>query len=461
VKAGGTLTQRVVWALTGTVSIFVSMLVVLAYLTFDQMEDDLVNDILTTETERLIQRVESGEETLSMRGASELGGTMRAWLQMPGATNPDMPAGMQALGDGLHLLEPGTETWHVVVAEMTGGRRVYVMYDATDNEDRVFDFGLIVLGLGVICIVAAYGVARKVAYLAVGPMLTLTDRLSTWAPGSPDLAVERNDEAGRLVEAFNRVQNQVDRSLAREREFAANLSHEVRTPLAAIRSDGELMLLAQSLTQDQQTRLTRIVKNVDGVAAALESARAMARDEPRVPEPVDLAECLDAAWQGLETNAEQAGLALGHHVPRGTVRLLDRYALLTVLRNLIRNAIEHAAPAILSVRAVGDGLEIRDNGKGIQPDDLPFVFERYYSVRRRDVQGAGVDAAEASQALERGLGLAIAKRVCDMQGWSLGVESWVDEPRHGTCFSLRFTGADTATGARESAAPANAAAQAI
>lgn len=445
-KTGSTLTQRVVWALTGTVSIFVSVLVVLAYLTFDQMEDELVNEILTNETDRLIQRVESGEETLPMRGAHELGGAMRAWVQMPGQLNTAIPKEVQGLNDGLHLLEPGTETWHVVVAEMTKGRRMYVLYDATDNEDRVFDFGLILLGLGVVCIVAAYGVARKVAYLAVGPLLTLTDRLATWAPGSPDLAVERNDEAGRLVEAFNRVQNQVDRSLAREREFAANLSHEVRTPLAAIRSDGELMLLAAAVPPDQQTRLKRIVKNVDSVTAALESARAMARDEPSTPEPVDLSECLAAAWQGLEANAEQGGLALDDHIPAGTVRLLDRYALLTVLRNLIRNAIEHAAPAVLSVRALDDGIEIRDNGKGIKAEDLPFVFERYYSVRRRDTQGRGGDEAEAAQALERGLGLAIAKRVCDMQGWSLSVESWVGVPHHGTCFTLRFAGTDAVPG---------------
>lgn len=437
-KPIGTLTQRVVWALTGTVAIFVSLLVVLAYLTFDQMEDDLVNDILTTETERLIQHIQSGDEVLPEHGPLELGSTMRAWMQKPGRENEDMPPALHKLSDGLHLLEPGVETWHVVVAN-SGLGKVFVLYDATDNEDRVFDFGLIVLGLGVICIVAAYGVARKVAQLAVGPILTLTDTLATWAPGAPDLAVERNDEAGRLVEAFNRVQNQVDRSLAREREFAANLSHEVRTPLAAIRSDGELMLLAAVVNDDQQTRLTRIVKNVDSVAAALESARAMARDELRAPEPVDLAECLAAAWQGLEANAEQSGLMLENRLSAGNVRSLDRYALLTVLRNLIRNAIEHAAPAVLTVYAIDDGMEIRDNGKGIRVADLPFVFDRYYSVRLRDMRN-GNGIAEAPAALERGLGLAIAKRVCDMQAWSLTVKSSTEGPDRGTCFALRFNG---------------------
>ncbi len=433
---GSTLTQRVTWALTGLVTIFVTALVVLAYLTFDQMEDDLVNDILTTEAERQIAHLRTGTVTMPEHGPLDLGSNMRAWLQRPGTVNPDIPEPIHNLGPGLHLIEPGMETWHVVIALSDEGK-FFVLYDATDNEDRVFDFGLIVLGLGVISIVASYAVARKVAQLAVGPMLNLTDQLAKWAPGSPDLAVERNDEAGRLVEAFNRVQNQVDRSLAREREFAANLSHEVRTPLAAIRSDSELMLLGQ-VNDDQRTRLTRVVKNVDSVTAALESARAMARDELRAPEPVDLRECMQAAWQGLEAHAEQAGLLLDNRVDPGNVRTLDRYALLTVLRNLIRNAIEHAAPARLSVSAVEDGLELRDDGKGIAPADLPFVFDRYYSARMRDMRNGGAESPEAAAALERGLGLAIAQRVCDMQSWSLTVASATEGPDRGTCFTLRF-----------------------
>jgi len=291
--------------------------------------------------------------------------------------------------------------------------------------------------VGAICVIGAYALSRRVAAVAVGPLLDLTDRLSTWAPGAPDLAVTRDDEAGRLIEAFNRVQNQVDRSIAREREFAGNLSHEVRTPLAAIRSDSELMLLTQELTPDQRQRLTRVVDNVDDVIVCLESARAMARDQMRPPEPVDLGECMLDAWRGYETQAGLAELRFDNRIEPDQIRILDRYALLTVLRNLVRNAVEHAAPATLTASLDADGaLLLSDDGKGIAADDLPFLFRRYYSGRMRDSGMAGRDETA------RGLGLAIAKRVCDMQGWTLTVDSSREGEQRGTRFTLRL---ETAT----------------
>ncbi|WMD20113.1 HAMP domain-containing sensor histidine kinase [Achromobacter seleniivolatilans] len=430
--AGGTLTQRVVWALTGTVALFVTALALLAYLTFDQMEDDLVNDILNTEMDRLVQHARASDEFMPRQGVRELGGSMRAWMSVDGQRPAGIPDEVLALDSGLHLIEPGAYTWHVMVAE-TGRGKVYLLYDATDNEERVHDFGLIVLGVGAICVVGAYSLSRRVAAVAVGPLLDLTDRLATWAPGSPDMAVTRDDEAGRLIEAFNRVQNQVDRSIAREREFAGNLSHEVRTPLAAIRSDSELMLLTQALTPDQRQRLTRIVDNVDDVIVCLESARAMARDQLRPPEPVDIAECMEDAWRGYEAQAGLAELRFDNQIAQGHVLTLDRYALLTVMRNLVRNAVEHAAPATLTASFSAQGvLELGDNGKGINADDLPFLFRRYYSGRMRDSTAGSRDETA------RGLGLAIAKRVCDMQGWSLTVESSREAEPRGTRFSLDF-----------------------
>jgi len=432
---GGTLTQRVVWALTGAVAVFVAALALLAYLTFDQMEDGLVDQILTTEASRVAQHVAADPQFLPSQGARELGGSMRAWLH-DGAVQDDMPAQLNSLSPGLHLLEPGAETWHVMVADTPRGR-LFVLYDATDHEARVRDFGLIVLGMGALCIMAAYALSRRVAGIAVGPLLDLTGRLSNWAPGSPDMAVTRDDEAGRLMEAFNRVQNQVDRSIAREREFAANLSHEARTPLAAIRSDSEVMLLNAALPPDVRQRLARIIANVDHIVASLESARSLAIDQPRPTELVDLSTCMDDAWRGLEVEAEAAGLLFYNHIPAGTAQTLDRYALLTVLRNLVRNAIEHAAPAKLVAALAADGsLELRDTGKGIQAEELPFVFQRYYSGRLKD---APAPAPDNGGGFPRGLGLAIAKRVCDMQGWHLQVESEREGARRGTCFLLRLS----------------------
>lgn len=429
----GTLTQRVVWALTGSVVIFVVAMALLVYYTFDEMEDDLVEQILTTETARVAQHVAADPHFLPDRGARELGGSMRAWLHN-GQVRDDMPAPLQGLSIGLHRLEPGNETWHVMVTQTPRGH-LYVLYDATDHEARVGEFGMIVLAMGTLCVIAAYALSRRIAAVTVAPLLDLTGRLSNWAPGAPDLAVTRNDEAGRLIEAFNRVQNQVDHSIARQREFTANLSHEVRTPLAAIRSDVEIMLLNPAVVSDTKQRLDRIVANVDHIVASMESARAIASDRPRPAENVALAACMDDAWGGLEAEAAAAGLSFQNRIPEDSIYLLDRYALLTVLRNLVRNAIEHAAPATLTASLNSDGLlELRDTGKGIPPDELPFVFQRYYSGRLHDTP----DTALPDGGLPRGLGLAIAKQVCDMQGWQLQVASTCESQGHGTRFLLRL-----------------------
>lgn len=431
------LTQRVVWALTGTVAVFVSALAVLSYLTFDQMEDDLVNDILNNETRRLQQRIAGNAGDVPRYQLADTGPAMRAWAGRPSAAQGDevdgFPEPLRGLGPGLHMLEPDQETWHVTVTDTPQGR-LYVLYDATDNEARVHAFGLFVLGVGAICILAAYAMSRRVAAVAVGPLLEVARRLSNWAPDEPGQpAAARNDEAGQLMEAFNRVQGQVERYIAREREFAANLSHEVRTPLAAIRTDSEMMSLAPGLEDGTLMRLSRIAQNVDVIADTLQSARAMASERPGDAQRVNLASCMEDAWRGMEDAAAAAGLSMHNDIPRSAYRELDRYALLIVLRNLVRNAIEHAAPATLRATLLEDGtLVLRDNGRGIPAAKLPFVFQRYYSGRLRDAGGAQADD------MPRGLGLAIAKRVCDMHGWTLDVTSAVEGPVRGTCFTVRF-----------------------
>ena len=87
----GTLTQRVVWALTGTVALFVTALALLAYLTFDQMEDDLVNDILNTEMDRLVQHARVSDEFLPRRGPRVLGAPCAPGCNRTASRRPAFP----------------------------------------------------------------------------------------------------------------------------------------------------------------------------------------------------------------------------------------------------------------------------------------------------------------------------------------------------------------------------------
>ncbi|WP_369798743.1 sensor histidine kinase [Achromobacter sp. DMS1] len=299
-------------------------------------------------------------------------------MAAPRRRNGDLPAPLRGMSPGLHMLAPDAETWHVMVADTARGR-LYVLYDATDHEARVREFGLIVLGMGALCTIAAYALSRRVSGIAVGPLLDLTNRLSEWAPGSPEIEITRDDEAGRLIEAFNRVQNQVDRSIAREREFAANLSHEARTQLAAIRSDSEIMQLNPAMPADAQPRLERIVANVDHIVSSLESVRAIASDESRPAEPVDLAACMDDAWRGLEGKATppdspSAPRPAGRGAHAGPLCAPDGAAQSGAQRHRTRRPGD-ADRAAHGRRA----LELRDTGQGIAAEELPFIFQRYYA----------------------------------------------------------------------------------
>jgi signal transduction histidine kinase len=170
----------------------------------------------------------------------------------------------------------------------------------------------------------------------------------------------------------------------------------------------------------------------------LEGARSMAQEQARPVERVVIAQCLADAWAGLASQADAARLELDDRVPATAALELDRYALLTVLRNLVSNAIEHAAPATLTVSYADRTLTFSDTGPGIDHTSLPFVFERFYSGRLRDIAGPPGDAEIETPDMRRGLGLAIAKRVCDIQHWQLTVDSRCQEPGRGTTFELSF-----------------------
>ncbi|MGZ8992839.1 MAG: sensor histidine kinase [Burkholderiaceae bacterium] len=429
-----TLQRRISWALGALVALFVVAQGVLAYLSLEEQEDTLVDEIVLLETKRLVARVESGElKTVPGIPEIALGGNFSAWLLAGDKADPaSLPAHSRALSAGPHRIFEADQVFHIVVAPTSLGRLI-VQYDATLNEELVYEFGIQLLIIGALCIGLGIVLANMLARLVVEPLKRLTERLARWAPGSSTLSTSSDNEETALLAAFDRVRSSLEEAATRQREFAANIAHELRTPLAAVRTDIELAALSPQLVADEHARLSRAMATIDAAASTLESLHALSSSQPGKLERIDLHELVEDAWSSLPQDGDAPPLRLVNEVPRGEVILSDRHALLTILRNLLRNAAEHAGLATCVVRRNGCGLTIADNGPGIAAADLPFVFERYFSGRLND--------APRQEASERGLGLAIARQSAEVNGWRLSVES---TPESGTCFSLNLSpGAST------------------
>jgi signal transduction histidine kinase len=412
-----TLKRRVTLALSALVALFVIVQGVLAYLSLEEQEDDLVDQLVLTEAQALATRAARGE--LDGERADELldpGPSLSAWLVRPdGSARPQpLPEYLQPLGDGPH--RPGRPERHLhVVVQTTAAGRLYVQYDAEQNEEKVRQFGYYLIGLGAICIAFGIVLSWRVAGWVVAPIERLTVRLADWAPEATATDGPGTDEESRLLGAFSRVQGRFERAIAREREFVANVGHEVRTPLAGLRTDLEMLQALTAADAPQRGRIDRALAAVDSITDALATAASVARREPSNARPVDLARCVDDAWASLESLPGIEQLRFANEVPHASWVRADRHALLTILRNLIRNAVEHAAPARCVVRLTAHGIEVIDDGPGIAAADLPYVFDRYFRGRRVDSPGVPADG-------ERGLGLAIARQVADQNGWALNVE---------------------------------------
>jgi signal transduction histidine kinase len=221
-----------------------------------------------------------------------------------------------------------------------------------------------------------------------------------------------------LADSFDHMLDRLEDSFARQREFVADASHELRSPLTAIR--GQLEVLArernprqddiervQRLTQTEITRMERLVDDLLLLAHADEG-------EPVALEPIEVEPFMIELLHALRPTADRR-FELGP-LPRGTL-LADPDRTAQVIRNLARNAIQHTATGGL-VRLVavaeGDVLEIavEDDGPGIPPAERERVFDRFHRADRSRARSEG----------GTGLGLAIARAIVEAHGGTIRAE---------------------------------------
>jgi signal transduction histidine kinase len=240
----------------------------------------------------------------------------------------------------------------------------------------------------------------------------------------------RRGEVGVLAEAFDHMLARLERAFARQREFVSDASHELRTPLAVLRAQVELL----DRETDERARhrgtamLLRRLDEMDRLVADMLTL-ASAEAGPLVqPQPIDLTDFFEDLRRDLPLFGERRF----HLQPVDGVLDADPDRLTQVLRNLVRNAVDHTGPddRIDVAAQAHDGrlaITVSDCGPGIDAEHLEHIFERFYRAedsRSRDSGGSG-------------LGLAIARTIVEAHGGRIWAQSRVGK---GTSMHLELPG---------------------
>ena len=222
---------------------------------------------------------------------------------------------------------------------------------------------------------------------------------------------------------------------ATRRDFVANASHELRTPVSAIAGAAET-LLSGAMDDPAQARafVEMIARNAERLARLtndlLDLSRIESRQWPVKLEPVSVEGTARRAVEVCSEPARRKRIELRVEVPEGTAVLADARALEQVLVNLLDNAVKYTpegGSATVTAGPVDGGrieVVVADTGPGIERHHLPRLFERFYRVDPGRSRGSG----------GTGLGLAIVKHLVQMQAGDIGV----DTGSGGTSFRVRL-----------------------
>jgi len=240
-----------------------------------------------------------------------------------------------------------------------------------------------------------------------------------------------------LTRAFNSMIARVESSQKSQRDFVANVSHELKTPLTSIQGFAQAILDETADTPERRKQAAQIIYSEAGrmhrmAVNLLELARLEAGTADLKMFPVDVKALLHNIVDKFTLQAQKAGINLRLNTPEQVPTLIgDGDRLAQVFTNLVDNALKFTpanGQVILSAANAGAEMEISitDSGIGIPREALPRLFERFYRV---DASRAGGESHGA------GLGLAIAKEIIDAHGGRISVRS---ELGHGTTFVIHL-----------------------
>jgi two-component system sensor histidine kinase MprB len=322
-----------------------------------------------------------------------------------------------ALGHGdVHLRDVHVSGRHLrmITVPTDRGFTIELARSLSEVDGALRGLAFLLLAVSGIGVAVAAGVGLLIARRVIGPVERLTDaaeHVATTEDFSTNINVDRSDELGRLATSFNAMLATISRSQHQQQQLVMDASHEMRTPLTVLRTNIEQLARDTGMPTEERARvLTDLIDEVDDFSAMVGELVDLATDRA-VAERVEvrLDRVLDQVVARLRRRAP--GLAVTVDAAPCTV-LGDPSSIERACANIIDNARKWSPPAgPIEVSLANGVLRVRDHGPGIDDDDMPHVFERFYRApAARSMPGSGLGLAIVDQVARTHGGLATIAR---------------------------------------------------
>ncbi|HEY3069945.1 MAG TPA: HAMP domain-containing sensor histidine kinase [Gaiellaceae bacterium] len=320
---------------------------------------------------------------------------------------------------------------HVRVLTIPGssGFAVQIARPLTEVDDSLGRIRLFLILIALAGIVVAAILGLAVARAALAPVRRLTEaseKVTETGDLSERIEAPGRDELGRLATSFNTMLGALQESTRAQRQLVADASHELRTPLTSLRTNIEVLASERRLPAGERKRLlTDVVDELGEMTSLIAELIALARAEQQPVEPEDVRLDLVAADAVERVHRTRPEIVFATDLQESLI-YGDPQTIERAVGNLIDNAAKWSPDGSRVEVGVRDGLvTVRDHGPGIDAEDLPYIFDRFYRARSaRGMPGSG-------------LGLAIVRQVAEAHGGEVKAEG---AEGGGTLMSLRLNG---------------------
>ncbi len=345
---------------------------------------------------------------------------------------------------GTRTANAGGEALRVLTVPIQRGNEISGVLEVGQSQDDVSKALRDLLLILAIAYPLTLAVASIGGVFLAGRALSPIDRLTRLAKTitAEDLSARLdlnlpNDEVGRLARTLDDMIAGLEEAFRRQRQFTADASHELRSPLTAIKGqvglarskprDKEAYREVLGIVEDEVDQMVRVVDSL------LTLARADASQIAIVPESVDLGDLIGSVVKQMQPAAERKGITVAIEAGPDVTLDGDEDLLIRLLLNLLGNALKFTPDGGRvtlgwGINDEGQAFWVRDTGVGIAPEHLDHIFDRFYRV----------DSARTRSEEGTGLGLSICQWIAEAHGGTISVASELDR---GTTFTVQLAGA--------------------